>query len=446
MRRVLAMRLTTVLPAALSLVAFLVSGAAGPAQQQAVCVANAQRGTDLGEKINACDRVLGARVGEITVSPGGPIRTQVTISGGHTLRLRAGVYPSNFVDTGEDGIIRLRSGSRIVGAGQNATILEESSERAIVNGLLNHWTVIINYDGSLSNYAASRDIRVSDLQIRGAASAYNSAPPTIALGNCHNCSVERVTLDGTRSIGIQAGGGAEEGNLADGVVIRDCILRGVASQSLAVVNGANITLERNQIISPGANPSAEQARRLQNPPPGNVPIDLEPNSAKDTMKNIVIRGNVIDASDSPGLNTLNGIVIQNPTGIPAARFGPILVEGNRIIGARLSDTTNHIAATGIWISGAQATRVINNYIQRAYDGIRVSSALDFEISKNQLVSCGFTANSSMVLEGVLRGSIVDNVFTIGPGDALAEGNDTVIAMGHDQARSRVVIARNRQGR
>ncbi|HKP38120.1 MAG TPA: hypothetical protein VJT71_14780 [Pyrinomonadaceae bacterium] len=440
------MRLTTVLPAALSLVAFLVSGAAGPAQQQAVCVANAQRGTDLGEKINACDRVLGARVGEITVSPGGPIRTQVTISGGHTLRLRAGVYPSNFVDTGEDGIIRLRSGSRIVGAGQNATILEESSERAIVNGLLNHWTVIINYDGSLSNYAASRDIRVSDLQIRGAASAYNSAPPTIALGNCHNCSVERVTLDGTRSIGIQAGGGAEEGNLADGVVIRDCILRGVASQSLAVVNGANITLERNQIISPGANPSAEQARRLQNPPPGNVPIDLEPNSAKDTMKNIVIRGNVIDASDSPGLNTLNGIVIQNPTGIPAARFGPILVEGNRIIGARLSDTTNHIAATGIWISGAQATRVINNYIQRAYDGIRVSSALDFEISKNQLVSCGFTANSSMVLEGVLRGSIVDNVFTIGPGDALAEGNDTVIAMGHDQARSRVVIARNRQGR
>ena len=447
MGRVPTMLLTAALPAALSMIALLPAGASGAAQGKSVCVANEQRGADLGEKINACDRLLGARAGEITVSPGGPIRTQVTISGGHTLRLRPGVYPSNFVDPGADGIIRLKSGSRIVGAGQEATILEESSEPAIVGGTLrNHWTVITDYEGSLNNYSASRDIRISDLQIRGAATAYNSAPPAISLGNCHNCSVERVTLNGTRAIGIQAGGGAEEGNLADGVVIRDCLLRGVASQSLAVVNGANITLERNRIIAPGANPSPEQARRMQNPPPGNVPIDLEPNSIKDTMRNIVIRGNVIDASDSPGLNTLNGIVIQNPFGIPAARFGPILVEGNRVICARLADTTNHIAATAIWINGASATRVVNNYIQRAYDGIRISSALDFEVSRNQLVSCGFTANSSMVLEGVLRGSITDNVLTIGPGDALAEGNDTLIAGDFDRARSRVVIERNRQGR
>lgn len=442
------MLLASALPAALSLVALPPSsGAARPAQGQAVCVANEQRGADLGEKINACDRLLGARAGEIVASPGGPIKTQVTISGGHTLRLRPGVYPSTFVDAGADGIIRLKSGSRIVGAGQEQTILEESSEPAIVGGgSRNHWTVIINYDGSLNNYSASRDIRVSDLQIRGAATAYNSAPPTVSLGNCHNCSVERVTLDGTRSIGIQAGGGAEEGNLADGVVIRDCVLRGVASQSLAVVNAANVTLERNRVIAPGARPAPGQAARMQNAPPGNVPIDLEPNSVKDTMKNIVIRDNVIDASDSPGLNTLHGIVVQNPTGIPAARFGPVLVQGNRIIGARLGDTTNHIARVGIWINGAQATRVVNNYIQRAYEGIRVSNALDFEVSGNQLVSCGFTADSSMVLEGTLVGRVTDNVLTIGAGDALGAGNDTEIFEKHDRRASRVVIQRNRQGR
>ena len=445
--RLSARLLAAALPAALCFFAPAAAARRAQPPRPLVCVANQQRGADLGEKINACDRLLGPAPGEIVVSPGGSIRTQVTISGGHTLRLRAGTYPSNFVDEGADGIIRLKSGSRVVGAGQEQTILEESSEPAIVaGGIRNHWTVIINHEGSLDNYAASSDIRVSDLQIRGAATAFNSAPPTVSLGNCRNCSVERVTLDGTRSIGIQAGGGAELGNFADGVRISDCVLRKVASQSLAVVNGANVTLERNRIISPGFSPDEARARRMQNAPPGNVPIDLEPNSVKDTMRNLVVRGNLIDASDSPGLMTLNGIVVQNPTAIPAERFGPVLVEGNRIIGARLGDKTNHIARVGIWVNGARATRVVNNYVQRAYDGIRVSSALDFEVARNQLVSCGFTADAAMVLEGVLRGSVVDNVLTIGAGDALAAGNDTEIVARYERARSSVRIEGNRRGR
>lgn len=438
------MLLTAALIAAVSIVAPARPAAARAQrrqQQQQSCVANQQAGADLGEKINACDRLLGAGAGEIVASPGGPIKTQVTISGGHTLRLRAGVYPSTFVHAGAAGIIRLKSGARIVGAGQEATILEESSEPALVGGgYRNHWTVIINYEGSLDNYAASSDIHISDLQVRGAATAFNSATPTVQVGNCHNCSIERVTLDGTRSLGLHVGGGGNRGNFADGVVVRDCVLRRVASQAISVVNGANVTIERNRVIAPGGNQGEAQAMGMQNLPPGNVPIDVEPNSDKDTIRNLTIRDNLIDASDSPGLITLHGIVVQN-AGIPDALYGPVVVEGNRIIGARLTDKTNHIAASGVWINGAPNTRVVGNYIQRAYDGVRVSAARNFEVARNQLVSCGFTANTSIVLEGVLVGRVVDNRLSIAPDDALAAGNDTSISRVFKPG-SRVVIERN----
>src|SRR5215210_1036164 len=49
-------------------------------------------GADLGAKINAADRALGAAAGEVVARGGGRITTPIVISGGHTLRLLDGTY------------------------------------------------------------------------------------------------------------------------------------------------------------------------------------------------------------------------------------------------------------------------------------------------------------------------------------------------------------------
>ncbi len=391
----------------------------------AVCVANRMAGADLGAKINACDAQLGKNAGEIQVSPAsgkqGSIDTQVTISSFHTLKFAPGTYPSAYVDPGPDGIIRLKSNSKVVGSGSSNTILQESSAPTL-SAARNHWTVIINYDGSLSNEAATDNIHVTDLQIRGAAESYNSAPQTIALGNCHNCSVERVWLNGTKTIGIQAGGSSEGGNYASDILISDNQFTNVASQNIAISNGENIKVLNNRMITPGQDSVNA---------PGCVPIDVEPNSRKDRVRNLEFRGNLIDATKSifaTGVKVLHGILIQNTVGIPPDTYGPVYVTNNRVEGALLSATGIYIAGVGIWINGASNVHLIDNTVRRVYDGIKISSAANFEMTNNTVISCGFTANTSVIIEGTgVSGVVKGNRIYVDPNSRLVEGEDAFIS-------------------
>lgn len=378
----------------------------------------------MGAKINACDAALGSSGGEIQVYPAegkaGSIDTQVTINGSHTLKFFPGTYPSAFVDTGADGIIRLKSNSKIVGSGRD-TILQESSANNL-SAARNHWTVIINYDGSINNGAATDNIHITDLQIRGAAESYNSAPQTIALGNCRSCSVERVWLNGTKTIGIQAGGSSEAGNYARDVVISDNMFTNVASQNIAIVNGENIKVLNNRIITPG------QDNRNA---PGCVPIDVEPNNSTDRIRNLEVSGNLIDATKSVfswGVKVLHGILIQNTVGIPTNSYGPIYVSNNRVEGASLSSPGMNISGVGIWVNGASNVHLIKNFVRRLYDGIKISSSTNFEMSDNTIVSCGFTSNISVLIEGAnVSGVVKGNHVYIDPASKLAAGEDAAIS-------------------
>ncbi|MBD0369796.1 MAG: DUF1565 domain-containing protein [Pyrinomonadaceae bacterium] len=389
----------------------------------AVCVANKMAGDDLGAKINACDAALGNNAGEIQVSPAagkaGSIDTQVTISSFHTLKFAAGTYPSAFIDSGPDGIIRLKSNSKIMGAG-TSTVLQESS--AQISAAYNKWTVIINYDGSLRNEATTDNIHITDLQIKGAANSFNSAPQTISLGNCRNCSVERVWLNGTKTIGINAGGSSVDGNYARDVLISDNLFTNVASQNISVVNGENIKVLNNRMISPG-----QDDRNA----PGCVPIDVEPNSPQDRIRNLEFRGNVIDATKSvytTGVKVLHGILVQNTVRIPANSYGPVYVTNNRIEGALLSASGNYIAGSGIWINGASNVHLSDNTVRRVYDGIKISSAANFEMINNTVISCGFTANLAVLIEGGdVSGIVRGNRIYVDPSSKLAAGEDGAIA-------------------
>ena len=92
--------------------------------QTKVVRANQYPGADLGAKVNAADKALGSGAGEIVLSGGGRISTQIVISGNHTLRLERGTYSA----TTALPPILLKPGSKLIGpANWEAIILESTA-------------------------------------------------------------------------------------------------------------------------------------------------------------------------------------------------------------------------------------------------------------------------------------------------------------------------------
>jgi len=326
----------------LTTIASFVLVANGQRQQGRVVNANDFPGRDIGAKINAADKALGAQPGEIVIKGGGTIATQVIISSDHVLRVMPGTYAA----TTQNIPILMKPRSSVIGSGWEAIILEST-----VPG---QFTVISAYNNSILNGSADADLVIRDVQIKGANPAFNSAPQAISLGNCSGCLVDKVWINGTRSIGIQLGGSSTKGNLAENSKVTNCLFTRVASQNLALVNGRNITFEGNRFIAAG-----------QSGGPGSTNIDLEPNEPTDHLENIIIRNNFIDVHESEMPTTGNGIVVQATTGTKFV--GPILIENNQIIGgiAEGSNITN-VLSNGIYVFGGNMRDVSirNNVITR----------------------------------------------------------------------------------
>jgi hypothetical protein len=302
--------------------------------------ANSFPGSDLGAKINAADKALGAAPGEITVKGGGTISTQVIISPDHVLRLLPGTYNSR---TSSIPVL-LKSRASLIGSGWQSILTESTAP--------GQFTVIAAYNQTIRNGSPDSGLVIRDLQIKGANPGFNSAPQAISLGNCSGCTVDKVWINGTRSIGIQLGGAAEAGQYADNSKVTNCLFTRVASQNLALVNGRNILFEGNRFESPG-----------QAGGPGSTNIDLEPNGPGDYLENIIIRRNFIDARLSEMPTTGNGIVVQATTGTTHANH--ILIEDNTIIGGSNQPTVTNKLSNGIYIFGAlQDVTVRNNTITR----------------------------------------------------------------------------------
>jgi hypothetical protein len=322
-------------------------------------------GSELGAKINAADRSLGATTGEIVARGGGRIGTQIVISEGHTLRLMPGLYAPDTVEIP----LLLKPGASVVGSGWDKTVLLESTARG-------QFTVISAYNQSRRNGDADSNLSVRDIQIRGANAGFSSAPQAVSLGNCANCVVDRVWINSTRSIGIQLGGSGVFGNFASNSRVTNCYFTHVASQNLALVNGRDIIFENNLFESPG-----------QEGGPGSTIIDLEPNDVNDRIENVIIRNNLLDARANP-IQAGSGIVIQAGS---VKRFGPVLVEGNTIYGGRNTGpaVTNSLS-NGIYAFGASMRGVTirnNNVTRTGQCGLRIEGS-GFIVTGNQFTDVG----------------------------------------------------------
>jgi parallel beta-helix repeat protein len=358
-------------------------------------LANNFPGADLGAKVNAADKDLGATVGEILVQNGGTISTQVTISPGHTLRFGPGTYRLA-TELLWEGAVLLKSRTAVLGSGWDTIIIEPSRTG---------WTVFQSFDDIRTQPAHSgtdSDISVTNLQIKGANPAVEGGVrQTISLGNCHRCVVENVWFNGTGVIGVQAGGNSLAGNHANDVKIRKNQFTRVASQAAAVVNGSNVVIDANTFKDSGRC-CAE----------GMTPIDLEPNDPRDIIRNIEITNNQIDSRGSTFLHG-NGILVQN--GARTRDFGPVLVKGNTVVGGDLVPNSAGNVATGIYLINAQDVTVANNMVRRvAHSGIRLENSTRIYVANNKVISTGTGGILSFEIINTTDSKIFDNVVAVDP--------------------------------
>ena len=370
---------------------------AGAAQRQRTTAVSAKSkvvstndfpGQDIGAKINAADKALGTGAGEIVANGGGTILTQVIISSDHVLRLMPGTYAAR--TTGVPILLKPRSS--LVGSGWDSIILESTAP--------GQFTVVSAYNNSIENGAADSGLTIRDVQIKGANAGFNSAPQAISLGNCTACLVDKVWINGTRSIGIQLGGSSRKGFFADNSKVTNCLFTRVASQNLALVNGRNIIFEGNRFMTSG-----------QRGGPGNTNIDLETNEPSDHLENVIIRNNLIDVRNSEMTPTGNGIVVQSTTG--TALLGPVLVERNTIIGGETQGTVTNVLSNGIYVYGDKMRDVTirDNTIRRTgQSGIRIEGT-HIVVTNNQLTDVGGGGIPGFVVAGTnnqITGNTVTN--------------------------------------
>ncbi len=264
------------------------------------------------------------------------MRTQLIVDG--TLRLGAGIY--QVVKP-----ILVKSGGSILGEGSRTTILESVEKGQFV--------VIGAHNSTLRNGATDSNISLRGFRVAGANPKFHSAPQAVSLGNCVNCTVDTLWIDGTRAIGIQLGGSAALGNHAKDSRIINSLLTRVASQGIALVNGENIEISGNKILRPG-----------QRGGPGTSSIDLEVNARDDRLLNVRIANNVIDHRNSEMNVTGNGIIVN---GGDAGVTSNVRIESNTIIGGQIgAPTCRNCMSNGIMIFGRNVKdiHVINNSITR----------------------------------------------------------------------------------
>lgn len=369
-----------------------------PQRQTAVrsVEASSFEGADLGARINAADRALGSSAGEIVVRGGGRIETQIVISANHTLRLMRGTYAPVMKEIP----VLLGAGASLVGEGWDNTILLESTAPG-------RFEVVTGIGNARRNGDPDSGITIRDLQIRGANPGFHSAPQAIALGNCANCTVEKVWINSTRSIGVQLGGSAEYGHYASNSRVVNCLFTHVASQNLALVNGVDITFDNNRFEDPG-----------QPGGPGSTVIDLEPNAINDRLQRVNIRNNFIDARKSE-VQAGNGIVVQSTS--DTTLVGPILIEGNTLYGGNSTppNITSKLS-NGIYVFGntMKDVTIRNNSVTRmGQSGLRLIGTR-FTVVDNKFADVGGGGLPGFYM-AITDSRIENNTFTysgVGPAD------------------------------
>ncbi len=366
-----------------------------------VRVSNHQ-GADLGARINAADKALGGQKGWILVDTQGELRTQARISQGHTLKFTRGRFPLFNTGIWTSSIV-LESDTAVFGEGIDKTVLVESENAYMAIESAGH------AETEQGHYATGTrsNIKIAGFTVEGRNTrAEGGVRSTIELGNAIGVHIYEVHLKDTTCLGISAGGTGLTGKHAENWLVEHCVFEGVASQNLNVVNGQRITFRQNRFLRSGK--ICDDGKPCE----GVTPIDLEPNSSSDIIKDITIEDNVIDSTDSRFAHG-NGILVQNTVGVRG--YGPVRVLRNRITGGPLKDNFSGHIYSGIYVNGGTNTTISGNEIIRtAHSGIRVENASGLLVERNRLVSTGTGGIESFEVLSTVDSRFVFNSVTVDP--------------------------------
>lgn len=200
----------------------------------------------------------------------------------------------------------------------------------------------------------SRNIAVTGIVIQGRQKTHydGGVRQAVGFGNGKHCTAQRMFLRDTGSIGIQAGGVADEGGFSDDVVFTLNINSGGAAAHLAAVNGDNIYGFHNYSKRPGRVGWGG----------GVSAFDMETNSAGDHSHNVWVYDNL---ADYEGASILGGagsaFLAQDPYTGP--NRGQVFIVNNVAIGGR-DDLVARYMSNGIYAVGLEKCRIINNYVFR----------------------------------------------------------------------------------
>ncbi|HKQ50960.1 MAG TPA: right-handed parallel beta-helix repeat-containing protein, partial [Pyrinomonadaceae bacterium] len=361
---------------------------------------------DIGAKVNECDKRLGAGAGTINLSGGGEITQQIVISPNHTLYISG------------EGEYRAKTSGPVILLDDDASLQCESWKPVLLESTFerdrrdrNTWSTVFiiattkkGKTKEFPNGSPTRNIKIRGCHFRGARPDFNSISATVSVANADGGEISNNWLEGTRSIGIQAGGGSNQGAYARNVLISDNLLTRVSSQNIAVTNADGVKVLRNKMQAPGQPGS-----------PSIAVIDVEPNF-RDRATNVEIAFNTIDASENEHFRVTHGIVVQN--GIKATPFGNINVHDNTIIGADHAERRNHIAVAGVLVRHATGVTIVNNTLHRVSRGIMLDRGSENNTFEgNKLYDCGSGSTDPIMVLNSSRNRFVRNVLGTQPGDA-----------------------------
>lgn len=344
-------------------------------------------GNDLGAKVNRADSALGENAGEILVHGGGTFSTAALISSAHTLRLGLGTYYL----VGEGPLIVLQDNTSVIGSGWGTVLVDRSS----------NWSAL---RASNFNNGRNAKITVRDLQLRGENRCCNGGTGiAIYLINCVDCAVDNVWLNEVRAIGIQIGGGSQQGHHAENVRITNSKFTRTGFGAIAVVNGRNITIDKNTFYDLGQ----------VSGPGGSYAIDFEVNTPTDVIENVVVTNNLLDARGSVLVPFGNFITYQ-----PNPKQGPALFSSNTVIGGL--KTSN-----GVIMSPHARDVVIsdNNFSGLGQSGLYLSGSR-LCVRGNRLSDTGTGGNYSISVSDVTDSWIGENIIlnpTIGLSAIVEQG-------------------------
>jgi hypothetical protein len=299
----------------------------------------------------------------------------------------------------------LRANSRVFGAGMQATrILAPNVPAVYPQGI---------FHASSPNLATQLEgIELSDMEIEGfvATLGFSTQRPLVQFAGVKDCIVERVKFSGFRGDGIIVD--STNVHLAvrnnTNVTIQDCVFDGVNFDNrngISIITGDGVNILNNTF----RNVSRSDM-------PG--PIDVEPNTVDEVVRNINIIGNRIESYNGTGAIQVVITAISSPRTTPV--YG-INIIGNFITGPQLSNALGifvrpETSAGGLTAStDPHAVRIVGNTLisdaSKQLIPIAVNYTRGFEISSNTVVNGNVVSlgDPTVAATTTFDGIVSDNV-------------------------------------